>query len=227
MQRKAVAIFISGFAVGALSVTLGMVASRTLQMAAAPAPPAAQGMPGPEIPPPSLADFGQPTPRPALAPPPQSSSFASGEADRVATEALPKLGMPLAGIAPERLTDTFNEARDGRKHEALDIPAPRGTPVVAVAEGNVAKLFTSKLGGLTVYQFDDSGAWCYYYAHLDHYAPALKQGMLLRKGDTLGYVGTTGDAAASAPHLHFAVFRLGPEKQWWKGSPVDPLPLLK
>jgi peptidoglycan LD-endopeptidase LytH len=98
---------------------------------------------------------------------------------------------------------------------------------MAVAEGNVAKLFTSKQGGLTVYQFDDSGTWCYYYAHLDHYQPSLKEGMLLRKGDVLGYVGTTGDAPPNAPHLHFAIFRLGQEKQWWKGTAVDPLPLLK
>jgi murein DD-endopeptidase MepM/ murein hydrolase activator NlpD len=105
--------------------------------------------------------------------------------------------------------------------------ASRGTPVLAVAEGNVAKLFTSKQGGLTVYQFDNTGNWCFYYAHLDRYAPGLKEGTLLRKGDTLGYVGTTGDAPPDAPHLHFAVFRLGPEKHWWQGTAIDPLPLLK
>ena len=105
--------------------------------------------------------------------------------------------------------------------------APRGTEVLAVAQGNVVKLFTSKPGGLTVYQFDDSRSWCYYYAHLDHYAPGLKEGMLLRKGDVLGYVGSTGDASPDAPHLHFAVFELGPEKHWWQGTAVDPLPLLR
>jgi murein DD-endopeptidase MepM/ murein hydrolase activator NlpD len=94
---------------------------------------------------------------------------------------------------------------------------------MAVAQGNVVKLFTSKQGGLTVYQFDDPQTMCYYYAHLDRYAPELKEGTLLRKGDVLGYVGSTGDASSEAPHLHFAVFRLGPEKQWWKGTPVDPL----
>jgi murein DD-endopeptidase MepM/ murein hydrolase activator NlpD len=135
--------------------------------------------------------------------------------------------MPLTGVDPKTLKDTFSESRDGRKHEALDIMAPRGTPVLAVAEGNVAKLFNSKQGGLTVYQFDDSQQYAYYYAHLDHYAPNLKEGMLLRKGDTLGYVGSTGDAKPDAPHLHFAVFQLGPEKQWWKGTPLNPLPMLK
>jgi murein DD-endopeptidase MepM/ murein hydrolase activator NlpD len=135
--------------------------------------------------------------------------------------------MPLAGIDPRKLADTFNDARDGRKHEALDIPAPRGTPVLAVAQGNVAKLFTSKPGGLTVYQFDDSRTYCYYYAHLDRYASGLQEGTLLRPGQTLGYVGSTGNASAKAPHLHFAVFKLGPEKKWWVGTAIDPLPMLR
>jgi murein DD-endopeptidase MepM/ murein hydrolase activator NlpD len=137
------------------------------------------------------------------------------------------LGMPLAAIDPHTLRSNFSEVRAGHAHEALDIMAPRGTPVLAVAEGNVVKLFTSKQGGLTVYQFDDSSTWCYYYAHLDRYAADLKENMLLRKGDVLGYVGSTGDASPDAPHLHFAVFRLGPEKNWWQGTAVDPLPLLE
>ena len=137
------------------------------------------------------------------------------------------LGMPIAGVDPQTLRSNFSEARGGHAHEALDIMSPRGTPVVAVAEGNVVKLFTSKQGGLTVYQFDNSRTWCYYYAHLDHYAPGLAQGVLLRKGDVLGYVGSTGDASPDAPHLHFAVFQLGPEKNWWQGTAVDPLPMLK
>jgi peptidoglycan LD-endopeptidase LytH len=137
------------------------------------------------------------------------------------------LAMPIAGIDPHTLKTNFSQTRGGHAHEALDIMAPRGTPVLAVAEGNVVKLFTSKPGGLTVYQFDNSRTWCYYYAHLDRYAPELKEGMLLRKGDVLGYVGSTGDASPNAPHLHFAVFQLGPEKHWWQGTAVDPLPLLR
>jgi murein DD-endopeptidase MepM/ murein hydrolase activator NlpD len=137
-----------------------------------------------------------------------------------------RLAMPIAGIDPAKLHSNFDEVR-GHKHEALDIMSPRGTPVMAVAEGNVVKLFTSKEGGLTVYQFDDSQTLCYYYAHLDRYAPRLKEGTLLRPGEVLGYVGSTGDASLEAPHLHFAVFRLGPEKQWWKGTAIDPLPLLQ
>jgi murein DD-endopeptidase MepM/ murein hydrolase activator NlpD len=130
-------------------------------------------------------------------------------------------------VTAKDLTDSFNQARAGHKHEALDIPAPRGTPVMGAAEGNIVKLFTSKQGGITVYQFDDSRTYCYYYAHLDRYASGLREGTLLRRGEVLGYVGTTGDASPDAPHLHFAVFKLGPEKKWWEGTAVDPLPLLR
>ena len=105
--------------------------------------------------------------------------------------------------------------------------APRGTPVIAAVEGNVVKLFHSKLGGTTVYQFDDSRTYCYYYAHLERYAPGLAEGTLLRQGEVLGYVGSTGNAQANAPHLHFEVHKLGPEKKWWKGEALDPLTLLE
>jgi murein DD-endopeptidase MepM/ murein hydrolase activator NlpD len=91
----------------------------------------------------------------------------------------------------------------------------------------VVKLFTSKLGGVTVYQFDDSRTYCYYYAHLDGYATGLKENTLLRMGEVLGYVGSTGNASPEAPHLHFEVTRLGPDKEWWRGTPIDPLPLLR
>jgi len=138
-----------------------------------------------------------------------------------------RLAMPVTGVDPSKLHTNFEELRSGHRHEALDMMAPRGTPVTAVAQGNVVKLFISKQGGLTVYQFDDSQTLCYYYAHLDRYAPGLQEGTLLRKGDVLGYVGSTGDASPNAPHLHFAIFKLGPEKQWWKGTAVDPLPYFK
>jgi murein DD-endopeptidase MepM/ murein hydrolase activator NlpD len=177
----------------------------------------AQNMPAPTSPAPPPLDY--------------ASRSTQGTADRTLPEVLqpngPRLGMPIAGVDPRKLTDNFQELHEGHKHEALDIMASRGTPVLAVAEGNVAKLFTSKQGGLAVYQFDNTGQWCYYYAHLDHYAPSLKEGTLLRKGDVLGYVGTTGDAPANAPHLHFAVFKLGPDKKWWAGTAIDPLPLLQ
>jgi len=139
-----------------------------------------------------------------------------------------EIAMPLDGVDPTTLHSNFDERRGGgtRQHQALDIMAPRGTPVLAVDDGRLVKLFTSVPGGLTVYQFDPSGRYAYYYAHLDRYADGLKEGMPLARGDLIGYVGSTGNAAADAPHLHFAIFRLGPERQWWKGEPIDPYPLL-
>jgi murein DD-endopeptidase MepM/ murein hydrolase activator NlpD len=138
------------------------------------------------------------------------------------------LAMPVAGVAPSALRDMFDDRRGGsRPHEAIDIMAPRGTPVVAVDDGRIVKLFLSKPGGITVYQFDEAGRLAYYYAHLDRYADGLKEGMPVKRGQLLGYVGTTGNAPPGAPHLHFAVFRLGPEKQWWKGWAVNPYEALR
>jgi murein DD-endopeptidase MepM/ murein hydrolase activator NlpD len=174
----------------------------------------------------SLLRIGEPESSTAILrnPPPAVSTPAPPP---VELEKSARLTMPIAGVDPSKLHNSFAEIRDGHRHEALDIMAPRGTPVTAVAQGNVVKLFNSKQGGLTVYQFDDSQTLCYYYAHLDRYAPGLQEGTLLRKGDVLGYVGSTGDASPNAPHLHFAIFKLGPEKQWWKGTAVDPLPYFK
>ena len=104
--------------------------------------------------------------------------------------------------------------------------APTGTPVVAVADGKVAKLFHSKPGGLTVYQFDPTGQFAYYYAHLDRYADGIAEGMEVKRGTLIGYVGVTGNSDPNAPHLHFAVVALTPEKQWWKGTPLNPFPLM-
>lgn len=136
--------------------------------------------------------------------------------------------MPVQGVLPSALRDTFGDGRDnnGRGHEAIDIMAPRGTPVLVVDDGRIVKLFTSQPGGLTVYQFDPSGQLAYYYAHLDAYAPGLAEGQQLRRGSLIGYVGSSGNANPDAPHLHFAMFRLGPEKQWWKGEPINPFQLL-
>ena len=135
--------------------------------------------------------------------------------------------VPVQGVHPADLHDTFGDARGSeRQHEALDIMAPAGTPVLAVADGYVEKLFDSERGGLTIYQFEPSGRWCYYYAHLQRYAPGLAEGAQVRRGQVLGYVGSSGNADPAAPHLHFAVFELDPERQWWVGTPVNPYPLL-
>ena len=139
-----------------------------------------------------------------------------------------RLTLPVDGIDRGDLRDTFADARGGgRAHEAIDIMAPRHTPVRAVEDGTIQKLFESAAGGLTIYQFEPSGTFTYYYAHLDRYADGLAEGQTVKRGDIIGYVGSTGNAAPHAPHLHFAIFRLGPERQWWRGEPINPYPILK
>ncbi len=137
-----------------------------------------------------------------------------------------RLAYPVPGFE-KNLRDNFDEGRGGtRKHEALDIMAPRGTPVIAVDDGRVAKLFRSAAGGITIYQFDPDGNYVYYYAHLDRYADGMVEGLTIKRGDLLGYVGSTGNAPAHAPHLHFTIFRMGPDRKWWKGTAVNPFPYL-
>ena len=163
-----------------------------------------------------------------IRPAPQSTTATSAAPELSAGGSMPaKLLVPVEGVAYAQLTDTFDQPRgQERHHEALDIMAPKGTPVRAAADGKVVKLFDSKPGGLTLYQFDPAEQHAYYYAHLDRYADGIKEGMQLKRGDLLGYVGVTGNADPNAPHLHFAVVALTPEKQWWKGTPVNPYPLL-
>jgi murein DD-endopeptidase MepM/ murein hydrolase activator NlpD len=136
------------------------------------------------------------------------------------------IGAPLDFLKRSELHDSFNELHHGHRHEAIDIMRPRGTPIHSVTYGAIRKLFTSRQGGLTIYEFDRAGVYCYYYAHLDHYAAGLREGMPISRGDLIGYVGTTGDAAPDAPQLHFAIYRLGPDKSWWKGEAIDPYPIL-
>jgi peptidoglycan LD-endopeptidase LytH len=130
--------------------------------------------------------------------------------------------VPIDSADVESWKGGFAERRDGRPHEAVDILAPRNTPVHAVEDGTIAKLFVSKAGGLTIYHFDPSGQLCYYYAHLERYADGLREGQHVNKGDVIGYVGTSGNAPPNTPHLHFAVFQLDGERRWWKGTPIDP-----
>jgi murein DD-endopeptidase MepM/ murein hydrolase activator NlpD len=133
------------------------------------------------------------------------------------------LTIPVQGLTTQALVSSYRDPRDGtRPHEAMDIMAPRGTPVLAVEDGRIARLFLSVRGGNTVYQFDPGEQFVYYYAHLDGYAPGLSEGDLVQRGQILGFVGTTGNAAPNAPHLHFAIFKLGPERRWWEGTPLDP-----
>ena len=138
------------------------------------------------------------------------------------------LEIPVQGITKRQLVRSFHDERGtSREHEAIDILAPRNTPVVAVEDGTIAKLFLSKAGGNTIYQFDPAGEYCYYYAHLERYADGLREGDHVHRGDVIGYVGTSGNAPKDTPHLHFAVFRLTPEKHWWEGTPLDPYDILR
>lgn len=157
---------------------------------------------------------------------PGATAPGSTEAD--ATELLGRhLTLPVANVRPEQLVRTFEQARGERVHEAIDIMAPRGTAVYAVEDGKIAKLFSSNAGGRTIYQFDPSERFAYYYAHLDAYAEGLADGQFVRRGQLIGQVGSTGNASANAPHLHFAIFRLTSEKRWWEGTAIDPYPILR
>jgi murein DD-endopeptidase MepM/ murein hydrolase activator NlpD len=205
--------------------------------ASPPSPPVAEGLPPPtsttflpepapftfppepvpQTPPPLDVPSANEPPRSVPGPRPDLTDF-----ERLRARAL---AVPVQGKTARDLQDNFAELRGGASHEAIDILAPRGTPVVAVAAGTVKKLFTSVRGGLTVYEFDPEETYCYYYAHLDRYADGLVEGKRLNTGDVIGYVGTSGNAPAGTPHLHFTIFRLGPEKRWWEGTPINPYPL--
>jgi murein DD-endopeptidase MepM/ murein hydrolase activator NlpD len=135
-----------------------------------------------------------------------------------------RLRVPIDNASIDAMKGGFAERRDagGRPHEAVDLLAPRNTPIHAVEDGTIAKLFISKAGGITVYQYDPTGRFCYYYAHLERYADGLHEQQHVSRGAVLGYVGTSGNAPPNTPHLHFAVFELDESRQWWKGRPIDP-----
>jgi murein DD-endopeptidase MepM/ murein hydrolase activator NlpD len=155
----------------------------------------------------------------------EHTSLPHGSLKLVAPE-LTVAALPIEGLKASELRDNFEEIHNGHRHEAIDIRKPNGTPVVAVVDGTIRKLFVSKAGGNTIYEFDEASNYCYYYAHLDHYADRLYEGMHVSPGTVIGYVGSTGNASPPAPHLHFAIYQLGPDKRWWKGTPVNPYPML-
>lgn len=181
---------------------------------AAPSPPSvADSMPSPET-------GGQvPT-----APPLDRGGVSKPEA-RQAKEMM----IPVLNIRPDDLSDTFTDARGGatRLHEAIDIMAPEGTSVVAASPGTVEKLFTSKAGGKTIYVRSTDRLTLHYYAHLSDYSEGLTEGQRVRRGQRLGAVGSTGNAADDAPHLHFAILRTTADAEWWEpANSVNPYPLL-
>ena len=202
---------LAGFALGAATVLLIVW---LYGKAAAPrtgAPPSAA--------PPQTTPAPPTTTPPVLAPP-----AAALPADLAQRDLL----LPVQGIRREELRDTFRETRSqNRVHEAIDIIAPRNTPALAVDAGRIVKLFSSNLGGLTIYQFDPTETYCYYYAHLESYAPGLKEGDQVARGQVIGYVGTSGNAGPDNPHLHFAIFKLNEQKHWWQGEAINPYPILR
>lgn len=190
----------------------------------------------PQVEPALPPEVASPAPQPAVEPPAAAAAGTGqaagatarpGDTDGARMLAARTLVVPVAGVAPTALSDDYELARGSRVHEAIDIMAPAGTPVVAVDDGRIAKLFTSKAGGLTIYHFDAQGQLAYYYAHLQAYAPGLREGATVRRGEVIGSVGSTGNADPKAPHLHFAVFRLGPQRNWWQGDAVNPYPALR
>ena len=145
-----------------------------------------------------------------------------GDLDRLRTR---QLLLPVQGYDLHQLRDNFAEKRGGRVPRGHRHGRGARHPVLAVDDGVVKKLFTSAAGGLTVYEFDGDASYAYYYAHLDRYAEGLHEGQAVRKGDRLGYVGTSGNAPPNTPHLHFTIFKLLPTKNWWEGTPINPYPL--
>ena len=137
--------------------------------------------------------------------------------------------VPVAGVGRDQLIDTWGQSRENgaRAHEAIDIPAPGGTPVLAARAGIVQKLFVSTRGGNTIYIRVPPGEWIDYYAHLADYAAGLHEGQKIAQGDTIGFVGDTGNAGPGNTHLHFAVQHLMPREKWYQGAAVNPYPLLR
>jgi murein DD-endopeptidase MepM/ murein hydrolase activator NlpD len=139
----------------------------------------------------------------------------------------PSLIIPVAGVKSDQLLDTFTAARsEGHVHDAIDIPAPAGTPVVATADGEIIKLFQSERGGTTIYQLSADKKWVFYYAHLQRYADGLAAGKFAKQGEVIGYVGDTGNAGAGNFHLHFSIAIIADPKRYWEGTNINPYPLL-
>jgi murein DD-endopeptidase MepM/ murein hydrolase activator NlpD len=204
------------------TVTIGANAARPPDANAsvpviAAAPAAAAPSPLPSSPLPSSA-----SPSPSVA---SGLGATTGTAGSVPRQVL---RVPIDGVNWQSFKGGFEETRGtSRPHEAVDILEPRGTPIHAVVDGTVVKLFFSKAGGTTIYEFDANGVLCYYYAHLDRYADGLHEGQHLSQGDVIGYVGTSGNAPANTPHLHFAVFQLNADRHWWQGRALDPYLVFK
>lgn len=205
---------------------------RNAEESATPRTPATPAAPPSQTPTPqtTATPSAQTTATPAPTPSPAQSPRALGPpGDSGDALASMRLLIPVEGVKPSQLRDTFSDARsEGRVHDAIDIPAPRGTPVLAAADGRVVKLFQSAKGGTTVYQLASADEhFVFYYAHLDHYADGLSEGRLARRGETIGYVGDTGNAGPGNTHLHFQIYRVADPKHFWTGENINPYPILR
>lgn len=196
--------------------------------------PAVVGQPTPTVTPslqPSPTLSVSPTPSPLSSPPPSplpSLSATAAPMSGESTAAPDPLIIPVQGVRPEQLRDTFTEARsEGRTHNANDIMAACGTPVVAAVEGKILRLFTSERGGLTIYQIGNDNRTVYYYAHLSRYADGLAAEQTVAQGKLIGYVGDTGNAGPGNCHLHFAMWTVTDPKKFWNGEDINPYPLLR
>jgi murein DD-endopeptidase MepM/ murein hydrolase activator NlpD len=190
---------------------------------APPAPPAVADVEEPAVPEAVTAPAVEPAIEPAIEPPTPAVSGSDFDV-LIAKDLL----VPVTGVSANKLRDNFNEGRsEGRAHEALDILAAGGTPVVAVADGMVMKLFQSDKGGITLYQADSTGQYVYYYAHLMRYNDGVIEGKPVKRGEVIGFVGDTGNAGAGNYHLHFAIFKPTAPGKWHGGIPINPFPILK
>lgn len=173
-----------------------------------------------------------PGPMPAVAAQQQADAVSAPVAappDATAVAHLQSLLFPVPGVDSTRLDDSFDAPRDGgvRKHNAIDIMAPKGAPILSVQDGRIVRLASTPKGGISIYATDLDEQFVYYYAHLDHYHPGIYAGKPLLRGDTLGFVGVTGNATAEAPHLHFQVMRMPADRKYWNGEPINPYPFLR
>jgi murein DD-endopeptidase MepM/ murein hydrolase activator NlpD len=214
---QSVGAFIAGLRLGVVVVLTVLGASAWWRVARSDAP--TPGAPRP-------APAGLPTAAPATDgtadAPARVAPISDADVERLRSR---RLVMPVEGFDLSRLRDGFNDPRQGHVHAAIELLAPRGTRIRAVDDGVVRRLITTGRGGISIYQFDAEGRYCYFYAHLDRYAAFLSEGKAVRKGEVLGFVGSTGNAAGGAPHLHFAIFRLDDDAKWWSGTPVNPFPV--
>lgn len=173
-------------------------------------------LPAVELPASNPIAIGTPLP-PEPTPAPESENFV-GRLNLI---------IPVAGVRPDQLIDTFDAARsEGRVHDAIDIPAAAETPVIAAADGKILKLFHSDRGGTTVYQLSANQELVFYYAHLSRYADGLTEGNLVKQGEVIAYVGDTGNAGPGNYHLHFSIATVADPKRYWEGTNINPYPLL-